>query len=153
MVKVPDQRLTANFSLHEMLASQAAVRNNYTEQFQPPLDVIESLRQLCQHVLEPLRMSLNKPVIVTSGYRCPRLNAKIGGSKTSQHMQGEAADIYVPGMSAEELFQYIRARKLPFDQLIQEFDDWVHVSYSSEKKQQVLRAVKSVKGKTQYLTA
>jgi|AACY02.2.fsa_nt_gi Uncharacterized protein conserved in bacteria len=86
---------------------------------------------LVRDVLDPLRMALDTPVHVTSGYRTAELNAAIGGSSTSQHMRGQAADIRVPGMPARDLADAIHLAGLPYDQLIWYHDDrggHVHVS-------------------------
>lgn len=147
----PNQQLSAHFTLHEMLTSQTAVRYRYDEQFDPSVQIVENLKQLCQRILEPIRIAVNVPIRVSSGYRCLRVNTKIGGSKTSQHMSGQAADIQTLSIATEELFQLIKQLDLPFDQLIQEFDSWVHVSFSDNPRRQVLRAVKLGNGHTKYL--
>lgn len=95
----------------------------------------EKLVALVDNVLDPLREMYGKPIIVNSGYRCPQLNAAVGGAKNSQHMRGEAADI-TAGSKTEnkKLFELIRDN-LPFDQLLNESDySWVHVSYVSPEK-------------------
>lgn len=101
----------------------------------PTSEASAQLSNLVTHVLDPLREMYGKPITVNSGYRCPKLNAAVGGAKTSQHMKGEAADI--TGGSREEnkkLFELIRDN-LPFDQLLNESDySWVHVSYVSTSK-------------------
>jgi len=148
---VPNEQLSPHFSLREMLTSQSAVRFNYSEQFDPPAEVIESLRHLCKKVLEPVRIAIDKPVRISSGYRCFAVNKKIGGSKTSQHMFGEAADIQVLNMSVEQLFLFIKNGNFAFDQLIQEFDSWIHVSYRKNPRRQVLRAIKQGNGHTKYI--
>ena len=103
------------------------------------------------NVLEPLRVIIGKPIIVSSGYRCPRVNKAAKGSKTSQHMQGMAADIKVKGMTPEQVFQKIITSGLVFDQCIQEFNSWVHVSYNSKKlRKEKLRATKGSQGNTVY---
>jgi uncharacterized protein YcbK (DUF882 family) len=80
------------------------------------------------------------PLHVNSGYRCPALNKAVGGVKTSQHVKGQASDIYAPGMDARDLFNKIRAMKIEFDQLIL-YPTFVHVSYNSEgNRNQVLYA-------------
>jgi hypothetical protein len=138
-----NQPLTKNFLLRELLVSQYAVRNEIAEQFNPSAAVVNNLTALCENVLQPLRDRLRQSVNVTSGYRCEAVNTGIGGSATSQHLKGQAADINVPGKSIEWLFQYIKNSDLPFDQLIQEFDNWVHISYKpTNNRGQVLRATK-----------
>lgn len=101
----------------------------------PTTEASAQLSNLVTHVLDPLREMYGKPITVNSGYRCPKLNAAVGGAKSSQHMRGEAADI--TGGSREEnkkLFELIRDN-LPFDQLLNESDySWVHVSYVSTSK-------------------
>lgn len=138
---VPNQQFTPHFTLHEMLLSQTAVRSQFNEQFEPSDAVIENLRSLCQNILELIRQTVNQPVKVTSGYGCLRVNSKVGGSKTSQHLEGEAADINVLIMSIESLFQLIKQSGLPFDQFIQEFDGWVHVSCRPNPRGEALRAI------------
>ena len=147
---IANRNLSAHFTLHEMLTSQTAVRFNFTEQFEPPTSVVHNLERLCQQVLEPLRMTINAPIRVNSGYRCPRVNLGVGGSSKSQHMVGQAADIVVLSSDVETLFQTIRVTSLPFDQLIQEFDHWVHVSFRESPRRQVLRATKNALGQTIY---
>lgn len=145
--KAPDRYLGLGgfFTLDEMTKSQTATRFDFHEQFTPPPPVIENLEDLVTEILAPLRASIRLAVHVSSGYRCPRLNERIGGAETSQHVKGEAADISVRGWSPEKLYQYIKNSGLPFDQLIQEFDQWVHVSHDPHKKKQrgnCLRAVR-----------
>ncbi|MDQ6479773.1 D-Ala-D-Ala carboxypeptidase family metallohydrolase [Dyadobacter sp. LHD-138] len=144
-------QITPHFTMEEMLTSQTAIRFRYSEQFTPPNNVKQSLTALCQHVLEPIRVALAKPIRVSSGYRCLRVNTKIGGARNSQHIDGEAADIQVLSMTVEELYQFIKAGNFPYDQLIQEFDSWVHVSFGPRNRRQSLRAVKLGNGHTKYL--
>jgi len=96
---------------------------------------------------------------VEGAYRGPKANASVGGSKTSQHMTGEAADVEVDGMDNTQLAKLVVSLKLPFDQLIAEFVDpavpgsgWVHVSHKrgGPQRGQALRAVNEG-GKTKYL--
>lgn len=96
---------------------------------------------LVENVLDPLREWYGKPIIINSGYRCPQLNRAVGGSPTSQHMKGEAADIDAGDRQQNKLlFEYIR-KNLPFDQLIDESNfAWVHVSFrESGNRKQVLK--------------
>jgi len=141
--------LTENFTLEEMILSEYAARNGIDNT--PPPEHIENLKILCQKVLQPLRDILKRPVIVSSGYRCKALNTGIGGSKTSQHIRGQAADIIVPGVRVIELFQII-GRTLNYDQVIEEFGAWVHVSYDTNYNNLRFERLvaRSVNGKTVY---
>ena len=101
-----------------------------------------ALKMLVDNVLDPLREAWGAPIIVTSGYRSPRLNQVVGGAKSSQHMKGEAADIRTLSDKPEDnkrLFLLIIKLGLPFDQLIDERNyNWIHVSYGPLNRRQVL---------------
>ena len=147
-------KLSANFTLSEFVKSQQAERLGIDNT--PPQVVINNLKQLVVNVLQPVRMHYGKTMVVSSGYRSPALNKAVGGSKTSDHMTGCAADIEVPGVSNYDLAVYIRDN-LPFTQVILEFytpgipdSGWVHVSYDADDlKKQTLTAVRK-DGKTVY---
>jgi len=111
-------KLSDNFSLDEFTFSNTAIRKGIDNT--PSAEVIENLTQLCR-ILEFIRYGIEKPIKITSGYRSPKLNKAVGGSKKSQHIEGKAADIQVPGMTTEELFLFIKGN-YSYDQLIQEFD-------------------------------
>ena len=119
------------FTIAELCRSNTADRlgiNNRCKQ-----EHVTALTALVDNVLDPLREWWGKPINVSSGYRCPELNVAIKGSKTSQHMKGEAADIDTGDRQQNKLlFEYIR-KNLPFDQLIWEHGgDWVHVSFRAD---------------------
>ncbi len=109
----------------------------------PSKEQEQNLIALVEHILDPLREAYGKPIIVTSGYRCPALNKAVKGSKTSDHLEGRAADIRTVQDTREEnkkLFDLIIKLNLPFDQLIDEHNfDWVHVSYSDRNRRQILK--------------
>ena len=96
------------------------------------------MKALCDNVLEPLRRRFGR-ILITSGYRSPKVNALVGGVPTSQHVRGEAADLFIPSNEVgERMFAYIQAN-LPFDQLIFERNRksgtrWLHVSYCKDRK-------------------
>lgn len=150
-------KLSNNFTLEELTKSQQAVRQGIDNT--PSQTVVNNLSELVLKVLQPLREQLGKMIHVSSGYRSVELNKAIGGSKTSDHCLGYAADIEVQGISNKQLFDYIKAN-FKFTQLILEFynpsdenSGWVHVSYNpSNLKCQCLIAVKE-QGKTKYLPA
>ncbi len=121
------------FTIAELCRSNTADRlgiNNRCKQ-----EHVTALTALVDNVLDPLREWWGKPLIVSSGYRCPELNAAVKGCKTSQHMTGQAADIDTGDRQQNKLlFEYIR-KNLPYDQLIWEHGgDWVHVSYRADGK-------------------
>ncbi|EJT83616.1 peptidase M15A [Pseudomonas putida S11] len=84
---------------------------------------------LC-NALEQVRALFGAPVIVSSGYRSPAVNRRIGGTLTSKHLQGLAADFTVIEVTPREVVRRISESTIPFDQLILEFDDWVHLAVS-----------------------
>lgn len=147
--------LTKNFTLSEMTKSDAALRHNMDN---TPGEVeIANLKLLCEKVLQPVRDHCQTGVKVNSGYRSPEVNAKVGGSRTSDHCRGQAADIEIPGLANADLALWI-SENLEYTQLILEFytqgvpdSGWVHVSYDpGNLKKQNLTAVKK-DGKTVYL--
>lgn len=126
------------FTIAELCKSDTAVRKNIDNS--PTSEIINNLKQLVTYVLDPLREKYGKPIRVNGAYRCPELNKAVGGSKTSQHMTGQAADITVGSPDAnKKLFNLIIEMNLPFDQLIDEKNfRWIHVSYSDRKRKQIL---------------
>ena len=109
----------------------------------PTPKIIDNLQQLVDNVLDPLRMHWGRPVIVTSGYRCPKLNKAVHGDPHSQHITGQAADIRTVSDDRTENMKLLRlllSLKLPFDQVIAEYvdgqgrPDWIHVSFSPLKR-------------------
>ena len=133
---LPTNRLSEHFALREFIISAAAVRRSIDNT--PPESAISNLTALCLNVLEPLRQRFGV-IRVTSGYRCKEVNALVGGSKTSQHVSGEAADLHIGSMEVgRKMYDYIRTQ-LTFDQLIFERNRktgarWLHVSYKRNGK-------------------
>lgn len=119
---------------------------------QPNTAQLEAMKLVAEKVFEPAREFMGEPLKVSSFFRSRSVNALVGGSKTSQHMKGEAIDI--KSSDNAKLFKFIKDN-LEFDQLIWEFGSiiqpaWVHVSFSKNgNKKEILRA-KTVKGKTIY---
>ena len=147
-------KLTANFSLNELIKSQTAERKGIDNT--PSGDHQENLKKLCENVLQPVRAHFAQVVSVSSGYRSPELCTAIGSKTTSQHAKGEAADFEIFGVSNKELADWIHYNT-NYDQLILEYwkesdpnSGWVHCSYSeSNNRRQYLRAYKE-NGKTKY---
>lgn len=130
--------LSPHFTLDELTASQTAARRAI-DNSAPPY-VVENLRRLAQ-LLEQVRTKLGVPLIISSGYRSPALNAAVGGAKNSQHLVGEAADFIAPGFGSPISIcsRLVDATEVEFDQLIQE-GTWVHISTSARPRRQVLTA-------------
>lgn len=121
--------MTPNFSIVELCASDYAVRHRINNR--PPDEILPNLERLMLK-LEEIRAALgNRPVIVTSGYRNANVNRGVGGSRSSAHMDGRAADFKVAGLTPREAAQRIRETGIALDQLIYE-GQWVHVGIERE---------------------
>jgi hypothetical protein len=142
-------RLSKNFTLEEFLVSQTAVRHGID--MTPPPEVVANLTRLCETVLQPLREAVNASIFISSGYRPEDLNSLIGGSRTSQHRFGNAADISVAGWPPLEVAQLIVKLELPYDQVIHEFGRWVHVGIADTLRGEELTAYKDARNKTRYV--
>jgi hypothetical protein len=136
-------QLTKDFWLHEFLKSETAARMG--RKLEPDEIIIANIQELCVRVLQPLRDDIGRSMVISSGWRPDWLNEAIGGSKRSQHMDGLAANCNAIGQM-----------KLPYDQLILEFDDWMHISIptgwsaGAEPRSQELTA-RWVDGKVLYM--
>ena len=128
------------FSIAELTKSSTAIKKKINNT--PTKEVENNLNQLIDNILDPLREAWGQPIIVGSGYRCEALNKAVGGAANSQHKLGQAADIHTKSDSVEDnkkLFELIKQLKLPFDQLINEYNyNWIHVSYSPRNRRQIL---------------
>ena len=124
--------VTMHFTIEELYASDTAKRLGIDNK--PTTQKMINLVYLAAYVLEPLRVAMGRPIRISSGYRCERLNTAVGGVRNSQHLKGQAADISIEGDIAfgKRIFDYIKSH-LQFDQLIWEHDRngtyWVHVSF------------------------
>ena len=148
-------KLSENLDLSEVIRSESAKRNNISNA--PTTEHIENLKALAENIFQPIRDHFKKPIRISSGYRSKELNAKVGGSATSQHCKGQAFDLDNDGtdITNRQIFDFVKDN-LPFDQLIYEFGDddnpdWVHISYNRNGQQrgQVLKAYK-LNGQTKY---
>lgn len=147
-------QLSPHFSLREFLVSQTAARMG--RELVPPPEVIDNLRRLCVVLLEPIRVLLGRPMVITSGWRPDWLNVAIGGSKTSNHRFGLAADIEVVGMSPRVFALWVEhnapAQGWPIDQCILEFppNGWTHLGIAEKPRNQFLTA-QTHAGRTVYV--
>ena len=127
--------LSKNFSLEEMLVTSSGVANVPTDK------EIENMRLLAVNVLQPLRDYMNRPVIITSGFRSYKVNKKVGGSKTSGHMLGTSADLTAGTRTLNKIMYDFIRDNCEFRQLINEYNyQWVHVEYREKdnKKQELV---------------
>jgi hypothetical protein len=149
-------KLSEHLSLSEVTRSESAKRNQISNM--PTGEHIANFMLLAEKIFEPIREHFGVPIHISSGYRSKELNAKIGGSATSQHCKGQAIDIDMDGstngVTNADVFNYIKDN-LPFDQLIWELGndtnpDWVHVSYNVKQRGEILKAVK-INNVTKYI--
>lgn len=129
------------FTIEELVKSSTARRKGIPNL--PNGEQKENLIALVDNVLDPLRKLWGKPIIVTSGFRCAKLNRAVGGVAKSQHTKGQAADIRTvenTTMENKRLFDVAMRSGLPFDQLIDEYGyNWIHISYNTKgNRKQVL---------------
>ena len=140
-------KLTANISLDELIKSQVVERKGINNNPSPMQ--IENLKALAVNILQPIRSQFDKPLIISSGFRCAQLCLEIGSSINSEHCadnKSAAADFEIPGVDNKELAEWIKSN-LEYNQLILEFyrdgepsSGWVHCSYSTDlnKKQSLI---------------
>jgi hypothetical protein len=128
--------LSPNFTLEELTVSEIAARKGLDNT--PNATEVANLVRVAE-LLEQVRALLGKPILVNSAFRSKQVNDAVGSRDTSQHRLGCAADIRVPGMSPKQVVQACIDAKLPFDQVIEEFDSWTHISVPNTKEQQPRR--------------
>ena len=129
------------FTMNELTHSATAIRKGIDNT--PDNTAKANLTALVANILDPLREAYGKPIVVSSGYRCAKLNRAVGGVARSQHITGQAADIQSVSKSKadhKKLFELVQRLRLPFDQLIDEYDyKWVHISFNTRgNRRQVL---------------
>lgn len=129
------------FTMNELTHSATAIRKGIDNT--PDNTAKANLTALVANILDPLREAYGKPIVVSSGYRCAKLNRAVGGVARSQHITGQAADIQSVSKSKAEhkkLFELVQRLRLPYDQLIDEYDyKWVHISFNTKgNRRQVL---------------
>ena len=123
-------QLSPNFTLEELIFSQTATRKGINNT--PNDEQIASLTRLCNTILEPARTLLGVAFHIDSGFRCEALNTAVGGAPTSQHRLGLAADCIPQGIDLQQAFDTIRNSDIPFDQIIFECREWIHLGTCAE---------------------
>ena len=128
------EKLSKNFTYEELVKSATATRLKINNT--PNKEQHDNLKKLAETVLQPIRDKYGKPLIVSSGFRCEKLNKAVGGAKTSQHCKGEAADIRTVSDSIADnkalfnfILEMINKGEIKVGQLIDEYGyNWIHVS-------------------------
>ena len=116
-----------NFTISEFLSSNVAKKINI--QNIPYPKQLDNILNLIFYCLQPVRNLIRKPIIITSGFRCKKLNDLVGGVKNSNHLSGCAADFVIKNYSPSEIIEIISSSDIPFSEHINEYDKWVHISY------------------------
>lgn len=150
------ENISKHISYKEGIRSKTAIRLGIDNK--PGPYELKCMRELAEAIFEPIRTHFGKPIYVSSFFRSKALNIAIGGSKSSQHVSGQAIDIDADvfgGMTNKEIFDWVR-KNLDFDQMIWEYGDddnpnWVHISYRgpSVNRNKCLRTITTA-GKTTY---
>lgn len=133
-IKNDDGRISKNFKLSEFIESETAKKKGIDNL--PSEEIIENIKLLVTTILQPLRDIISHPFHVNSGYRCKKLNKAVGGSDTSAHLQGLAADITLGSKQLNRLlWEEIARGHFEYDQIISEFDfTWLHIGIRKDKK-------------------
>jgi zinc D-Ala-D-Ala carboxypeptidase len=125
--------MTPHFSLAELTHTDHRSLDNT-----PNAQELANLQRLAEF-LETVKSALGgKPIMINSAFRSKAVNDAVGSKDTSQHRQGLAADFRVPGMAPDAVVRAIISAKLPFDQIIREYDAWTHISISDKPRRQAL---------------
>lgn len=127
-----------NFKISELIHSDIAIQNNINNM--PDINALDNLLELTFYCLQPIRDLIKKPMIITSGFRNQQVNFLAGGALNSQHKEGKAADFIIKEMTPKEIVEIIKNSNIEYDQLINEFDKWVHISFNKgNNRKQILR--------------
>ena len=139
-------QITEHFTVEEFERSSTADRLGIANRV--PAALLPNLKTLCEVVLEPLRAYAGKPIVISSGYRCPALNRAVGGASQSQHLRGEAADLHLPSTAEGRTWFRWLMDNTTFDQLIWEHDGrgthWIHVSCKADPSRNRNRVVSQI---------
>jgi hypothetical protein len=141
-------KLSDHFSLAELTFSATAARKGIPNEAPPA--IVDTLVLTADRMERVRHLLGDKPIRVLSGYRSPAVNKAVGGSSTSAHMTGHAVDFTCPDFGTPaQVAAFLSTRLRGFDQIIEEFGDWVHIGFGPTQRGQLLTARK-VGGRTVY---
>ena len=129
-----------NFKISELIYSDIANKNKIDNM--PDVNSLDNLLNLIVYCLQPIRNLINKPMIITSGFRSQELNKLVGGSLNSQHIIGCAVDFKVKNIKTDRIIEVIKNSDIEFDQLINEHNSWVHISFIKGKNRKQIIYIK-----------
>ena len=129
-----------NFTMSELIDSKIANKNSIVNV--PDIKSLDNLLNLIVYCLQPIRNLFDKPMIITSGYRCDKLNKLVGGTSNSQHVLGCAADFKINNFSPEYIVKTVKNSNVEYDQLINEYNSWTHVSFVKGKNRKQILYIK-----------
>ena len=130
--------MNLNFKISELTYSETA--NIYKINNMPDIKSLDNMLELICYCLQPIRDKLQKPMTITSGFRCSKVNNLVGGANNSQHAKGQAVDFIVKDMTPIQVVDFIKNSGIEFDQLINEYNKWTHISFvKGNNRKQVLK--------------
>ena len=130
--------MNLNFKISELTYSETA--NIYKINNMPDIKSLDNMLELICYCLQPIRDKLQKPMTITSGYRCSKVNNLVGGANNSQHAKGQAVDFIVKVMTPTQVVDFIKKSGIEFDQLINEYNKWTHISFvKGNNRKQILK--------------
>ena len=132
--------MNLNFKISELIHSDIAIQNNINNM--PDINSLDNMLELIFHCLQPIRDLIKKPMIITSGFRNQQVNFLAGGAFNSQHKEGKAADFIIKGMTPKEIIEIIKKSDIEYDQLLNEYDKWVHISFNRGKNRMDIKHIK-----------
>lgn len=130
--------MNLNFKISELTYSETA--NIYKINNMPDIKSLDNMLELICYCLQPIRDKLQKPMTITSGFRCSKVNNLVGGANNSQHAKGQAVDFIVKDMTPTQVVDFIKKTGIEFDQLINEYNKWTHISFvKGNNRKQILK--------------
>ena len=130
--------MSLNFKISELIYSDLAIQNNINNI--PDINSLDNMLELIFYCLQPIRELIKKPMLITSGFRNFQVNKLAKGKINSQHLKGQAVDFIIKGMKPKKIIDMILKSNIPFDQLINEYDAWVHISFDkTNNRRQILQ--------------